>query len=77
MDLQGDSSVHASCKVCFVVEQCRNAFKFSQFIRKMASDSLPPELREVIQEFKDLFQATETLPPRRQHDHRIPLITGA
>ncbi|XP_019200240.1 PREDICTED: uncharacterized protein LOC109193863 [Ipomoea nil] len=35
------------------------------------------ELSELIQEFQDLFKEAETLPPRRLHDHAIPLMPGA
>jgi hypothetical protein len=40
------------------------------------SDS-PTELSEVLAEFQDLFTPTDTLPPRRKHDHKIPLVPGA
>ncbi|XP_031108696.1 uncharacterized protein LOC116013188 [Ipomoea triloba] len=35
------------------------------------------ELTELIQEFQELFEEPKSQPPRREHDHSIPLIPGA
>lgn len=44
-----------------------------------ASDSseLLPAIRDLVDEYQDLFQEPTDLPPRRQCDHRIPLVPGA
>ena len=34
------------------------------------------ELNEVVPQFSDVFEVPKELPPRREHDHRIPLIEG-
>jgi hypothetical protein len=38
---------------------------------------VPPELALVLDQFDDLFTPAADLPPRRQHDHLIPLVPGA
>lgn len=38
---------------------------------------LPTEIQEVLQEFQELFSPPMSLPPRRAHDHKIPLVPGA
>ncbi|XP_068328087.1 uncharacterized protein [Pyrus communis] len=38
--------------------------------------SVSPEIRELIDQFKDLFEAPTHLPPEWTFDHRIPLIPG-
>ena len=35
------------------------------------------EIQKVLEEFKDVFKQPETLPPRRQHDHKINMVEGA
>ena len=35
------------------------------------------EIKKVLEEFRDVFQQPEALPPRRQHDHKINLVDGA
>lgn len=42
-----------------------------------SSETIPDAVRELLQEFAGAFQATVGLPPRRDADHRIPLIPGA
>lgn len=39
--------------------------------------AVPPEVQTVIHEFRHLFQEPSTLPPKRSHDHQIPLVPGA
>ena len=43
----------------------------------LPENKLPSELEELLQEFEPLFGPVETLPPRRQQDHKIPLVPGA
>jgi hypothetical protein len=38
---------------------------------------MPAEIQPLIQEFADFFTVGLQLPPRRSHDHRIPLLPGA
>lgn len=33
----------------------------------------PPEITKLLQQYEDIFQEPQGLPPRRYHDHRIPL----
>lgn len=40
-------------------------------------DSVPPPVQELVQQYKQLFQDTQSLPPSRSFDHRIPLVPGA
>ncbi|GKF30895.1 glycoside hydrolase, catalytic domain-containing protein, partial [Tanacetum coccineum] len=35
-----------------------------------------PELSVVVEEFSDVFALSTELPPKRTHDHRIPLLEG-
>ena len=35
------------------------------------------EIEKVLEEFKDVFKKPKTLPPRRQHDHKINMVEGA
>ncbi|GJV35473.1 putative mitochondrial protein [Tanacetum coccineum] len=37
---------------------------------------LEPELTQVVEKFSDVFEVPRELPPKRNHDHRIPLIPG-
>ena len=32
------------------------------------------EIEKVLKEFRDVFKQPETLPPRRQHDHKINMV---
>lgn len=41
------------------------------------SDSVPPQVTEVLTEFVARFQEPTSLPPHRDFDHNIPLIPGA
>ena len=43
----------------------------------LPENKLPSKLEELLQEFEPLFGPVETLPPRRQQDHKIPLVPGA
>ena len=36
-----------------------------------------PDFQQLFDQFATVFEAPTTLPPRRQHDHHIPLIPGA
>jgi len=38
---------------------------------------IPKEIQAVLDEFPDVFDTPTTLPPRRDCDHKIPLIPGA
>lgn len=37
----------------------------------------PQEVQNVIDQFKDIFATPNSLPPRRNCDHHIPLMPGA
>ncbi|GJY20255.1 hypothetical protein Tco_0392821 [Tanacetum coccineum] len=37
---------------------------------------LKPELTQIMENFSDVFEVPHELPPKRSHDHRIPLIPG-
>ncbi|XP_020104448.1 uncharacterized protein LOC109721311 [Ananas comosus] len=39
--------------------------------------NIPVEIQEVLQQFEDVFQEPQGLPPVRPQDHRIPLQVGA
>lgn len=38
------------------------------------TETWPPNLQELLNEFDDVFQTPEDLPPQRSCDHHIPLI---
>nr|GEY68712.1 reverse transcriptase [Tanacetum cinerariifolium] len=38
---------------------------------------VPPVLQQMIEEYEDVFAIPKELPPKREHDHTIPLIEGA
>ncbi|XP_020082221.1 uncharacterized protein LOC109705849 [Ananas comosus] len=38
---------------------------------------LPPELKEVLNQYSDVFEEPKELPPQRSSDHKIPLQPGA
>ncbi|GJU19862.1 retrotransposon-related protein [Tanacetum coccineum] len=40
------------------------------------STKLPKEMKEVVDEYEDVFEVPKQLPSHRSHDHRIPLIEG-
>jgi len=42
-----------------------------------SSAGLPPAIQSLLDEFDDLFQAPDSLPPSRQCNHSIPLIPGS
>ncbi|XP_061993942.1 uncharacterized protein LOC133711877 [Rosa rugosa] len=35
-----------------------------------------PKLKQLVEQFSELFQPPTSLPPKRSHDHRIPLLPG-
>jgi hypothetical protein len=41
------------------------------------SASLPAGIHQVLTEFSSVFAEPDGLPPSRQFDHSIPLVTGA
>ena len=43
----------------------------------MVPDIQRIEVQQLLDKFADIFQTPTDLPPRRQYDHHIPLITGA
>jgi len=40
-------------------------------------DSLHPDMKALLQEFAIIFEEPQELPPKRRHDHQVPLINGA
>lgn len=36
-----------------------------------------PAMNELLQKYEDVFKEPQGLPPRRQHDHKIPIKPGA
>ena len=42
-----------------------------------SSAGLPPAIQFLLEEFTDLFQAPDSLPPSRPCNHSIPLISGS
>ena len=36
-----------------------------------------PSMRTLCEEYKDIFKEVIGLPPKRTHDHQIPLVPGA
>lgn len=40
-------------------------------------DSVPPVVQELVQQYQQPFQETQTLPPSRSFDHKIPLVPEA
>jgi len=40
-------------------------------------DSWPSEIKQLVEEFADIFDEPKGLPPKRSHTHTIPFITGA
>lgn len=40
-------------------------------------DSWPSEIKQLVEEFADIFDKPKGLPPKRSHTHTIPFITGA
>lgn len=41
------------------------------------SPPLDPSIQQLVDEFAEIFQEPTSLPPRRDCDHRIPLVPGA
>ena len=41
------------------------------------SSELPPEISDMLQEYSQLFQDPDSLPPERFCDHHIPLMPGS
>lgn len=40
-------------------------------------DPLPADIQELIEQYSELFQLIPRLPPKREGDHSIPLLSGA
>jgi acetylornithine deacetylase/succinyl-diaminopimelate desuccinylase-like protein len=49
-----------------VVEHCKDK----------PSPTTPPEVKKLLEEYKDVFGEPKELPPARAYDHAIPLIRG-
>jgi hypothetical protein len=43
----------------------------------LASQSLNPEMKELLLQFSEVFATPSGLPPSRSHDHAIPLLEGS
>ena len=43
-------------------------------IETNTGSSLPVELQQVLSQFDKVFEVLTRLPPRRKHDHKIPLV---
>jgi len=41
------------------------------------SETCPPQIQEVLNEYQDVFDDPQTLPPPREYDHAIPILPGA
>jgi hypothetical protein len=46
-------------------------------LQNTANIDVPVPVQELLLKFKDLFAEPQSLPPRRDIDHQIPLISGA
>ncbi|GKD67078.1 reverse transcriptase [Tanacetum coccineum] len=46
-------------------------------IEETPATPIHPELQQVIAAYEDVFAIPTELPPRRYHDHKIPLVEGA
>nr|GEZ32305.1 hypothetical protein [Tanacetum cinerariifolium] len=51
--------------------------EWAEALREQRNDKvLKPELTQIVENFSDVFEVPHELPPKRNHDHRIPLIHG-
>lgn len=69
------ASIQKNSAVAFVV-QLQFAEDSEQLIA-IHTEELPPEVAQILLEYEDLFMEPTELPPRRECDHKIPLMQGA
>lgn len=84
--LQGHKSTQLQCSAISSTKlnnMCKNQ-SVANLIHVYALDDTiqveeitPGELKPLLDQFSDIFAAPTTLPPRRDCDHRIPLMAGA
>ncbi|XP_074271624.1 uncharacterized protein LOC141595557 [Silene latifolia] len=73
--------IETAAHLCFlkintIASEGSNILCCSNGVRSMGD--YPPELRQLLQGYKDIFEEPTTLPPQRGvYDHRIPLMTDA
>ena len=83
--LQGHEATSSTCTVinALQLQQLCNtdAITHMALIYAMTNEgsnnTTSPEIQAVLEEFSDVFKEPEGLPPRRDCDHKIPLIPGA
>lgn len=42
----------------------------------VTKDLIPPQIQELLNSYQDVLQELRGLPPKRKHDHHIPLLPG-
>lgn len=59
---------------------CTHSLIELSLIREAAASepqTIPPEVQALLEKFAHVFASPTGLPPRRQYDHYIPLVSGA
>nr|GEV75481.1 retrotransposable element Tf2 [Tanacetum cinerariifolium] len=63
----------------FNFHELRMDFKYNnkKVLLRETTAFVHPVLQQVVEEYKDVFAIPTELPPKRDHDHKIPLVEGA
>ncbi|GJX10964.1 RNA-directed DNA polymerase, eukaryota, partial [Tanacetum coccineum] len=70
-------AIRPLCPLTVNVAGEKQLLSVSEFLEEQRNDKvLEPELTQVAENFSDVFEVPHELPPKRNHDHRIPLIPG-
>lgn len=53
------------------------AFAIVEVVKDTTVPSMAPQVQTLLEEYKDVFEDPQTLPPERLLDHSIPLLPNA
>ena len=77
MDKMLNKGLQLSMLQCYEVQVGSNTCGTQEVGKAEAKGKVAVEMKEVLDEFRDVFSELDRLPPHRTHDHKIPLVEGA